>query len=721
MIYCLTLSIYNMDLPATNSRGVLRDAGAGSIRLVYEGGDDKFAAITASVLNFSLGVPLEHSQEDLYYDDLFTGNENKFKVVLTDQDDTIVWQGFLLPDEYSEPYTVGAFDVDFKATDGLGRLKGKKLPASFYRAKHSVIKTIADCVKQTGLALSIYNDPAVINASGVKRWDQIFVNGAAWANEGDFKDCYEILTDVLTGSGCTIFQKKSSWYVVGINRRAVALRNYDIYNKDGVFAKTKLIYEPSQVLQWFSKPSVTKKPPFKEVKITPGTDVSVSLLPEDIVVQSFEFTGVGQSAPHPIYWSSAWHDVALYDINQQGFPEYVDEDLSIDGIVGFQNLDIASGGGAGWDAEVRQKWFKLDYTPYVKAVNQDINFSVVFTGRFGAISESGFIDNDAFFYDVMVGGELLFSNWDGFARYQECQLEFTNDLRDGGDFTNTHFTATLNVTFKNQTKSGFLEIRVYNVVNPNFGWTSISDLKFSVSKSGNDSCVKRRAIDYTKMLDISMGLGDSVQDLVVGALTVQPAIAASQFDLVPSTVVSDLYDIDNVFVGAAFKIETVNNFNYLTVNQDSIYIQRKGSDFKEFAGMARFIVITGAYYLSLILPDSSTVTTGDDLYVRQGVIGDPQDETLLLAREAWQKSTGAIVTERLACVLADIYHSAYYDSVIAFEGNCEGLVFPGGHYAYDFAEQNRQWIVTRTEIIFGKNESRISILERVDGTIVDYE
>src|SRR5690606_29646934 len=82
------------------------------------------------------------------------------------------WPGFILPDAYSEPYTDGPIPVKFRATDGLGRLKGKYLPDDFYKDEKSVVKILAKCLELTGLGLNFRFAPAIEN-SVQKDYDKI--------------------------------------------------------------------------------------------------------------------------------------------------------------------------------------------------------------------------------------------------------------------------------------------------------------------------------------------------------------------------------------------------------------------------------------------------------------------------------------------------------------------------------------------------------------------
>ena len=121
MIECVTISVYDTTLPDVGVGLVpVNIAGANTCKLVYEGSEDKFLTIMSSALEFSMEVNVSKQPDtDLFYESLFTGDEKRFSVILTDQDDVVLWKGFLLPDEYGEPYEAGTFYPGFTATDGI--------------------------------------------------------------------------------------------------------------------------------------------------------------------------------------------------------------------------------------------------------------------------------------------------------------------------------------------------------------------------------------------------------------------------------------------------------------------------------------------------------------------------------------------------------------------------------------------------------------------------
>jgi hypothetical protein len=78
-------------------------------------------SIVTSEFNFDM---LSTDARDAAFIDFFTGDEHRFKVLVKNfDDDSVIWQGYILPDLYSEPYKQVNFFVNFTATDGLARLR----------------------------------------------------------------------------------------------------------------------------------------------------------------------------------------------------------------------------------------------------------------------------------------------------------------------------------------------------------------------------------------------------------------------------------------------------------------------------------------------------------------------------------------------------------------------------------------------------------------------
>jgi len=246
-------------------------AEAKSIVLTWKGSDEKDEIyIIGSSLSFTM---LDENYTDGRFDSLFTGNETRFKVRLyhdTDSestaDDVTIWTGFLLPEQYTEPYNNGVLSIGFEAADGLGRLKGKYLPDSFYTDEKSVIQIISECLLKTGLQLPLYFYPAIENYIE-KDYHNIYIDTLHFVDKNKKQDAYKILETLMQDMLCCVYQADDVWYVDGINKRHLLVVDYKHYDYLGNYVETvthtKLLKEAAALVT----PLITIIPPYGEVYV----------------------------------------------------------------------------------------------------------------------------------------------------------------------------------------------------------------------------------------------------------------------------------------------------------------------------------------------------------------------------------------------------------------------------------------------------------------------
>jgi hypothetical protein len=261
----MNYEIHIQDVANLEDPLILHFAERGTINLNWMGGDDKTQPIVGSELNFTLEVL---DGEDAKYDQYFTTNEQKWKVtkILSDTQE-IVWQGYLLPESYDEPYAYPLFYVNFSAVDGLGLLKGKTLAPDFYEKEHYVTEVLAACLKLTGIPFDIYLAPAIQNHLK-KKWHQIVIDGRKYYDEDKLPSAFEILEELLSSMRCQLFQAQGRWYIEGINKRHLVTVNFDKYSIDGVYKGSVDVAKNVKKLTWLPTPSVSMVPAYKEVTVT---------------------------------------------------------------------------------------------------------------------------------------------------------------------------------------------------------------------------------------------------------------------------------------------------------------------------------------------------------------------------------------------------------------------------------------------------------------------
>lgn len=245
---------------------VLENASASGIVLKWNGGDAKDElAIVASEFNFDM---LTKTAQDAAFIEFFTGDEHRFKVLVkSSSDDSIIWQGYILPDLYSEPYQNGCFFVSFTASDGLPRLKGKYLPDEYYSREKSLIDIFCQCLKLTGVELDLYFNPAIENFIN-KDWDTIYIDTETFLDKDKKLYAYSILEMLLKDTFNVCYQADNRWYIEGVNTRNIRTVTYKVYDTNGTLSGTVVYDRLLKGITPLQTPVVTIIPPYNEITIT---------------------------------------------------------------------------------------------------------------------------------------------------------------------------------------------------------------------------------------------------------------------------------------------------------------------------------------------------------------------------------------------------------------------------------------------------------------------
>lgn len=254
-----------------NSHTTLEElARRDGITLNWRGADDiDKLAIVGSVLSFDMNVP-RTNKSDAVFLDLFTGDEQRYRVELRREgDDLLIWTGFLLPDSYSEPYTGGTYFVGFEATDGLGRIKGKYLADDFYKDEKSVIEIVSTCLKLTGLNLPIVFAPGVENRSE-KHWENIFIDTSIFQNKDKKDDAHKILEYFVKDTVSCLYQHFAMWYFEGLNKHNLQSYDAKLYDHDGNFMQNWPVVKAVKNGdgRFTGAPLVTMMAPYNEIAVS---------------------------------------------------------------------------------------------------------------------------------------------------------------------------------------------------------------------------------------------------------------------------------------------------------------------------------------------------------------------------------------------------------------------------------------------------------------------
>lgn len=262
-----------IDMLSLDNKLVVEQASASGITLSWNGGDTKDDfGIVSSILNFDM---LTRTAEDAAFINFFTGDEKRFKVLVKDNaTDVIIWQGYILPDLYSEPYKNVSFFVAFGATDGLGRLKGKYLSNEYYNKEKSLVDIFCKILNLIGLEIDLYFSPAIENSFN-KDWNDIYLDTINFLTQEKKNDAYTIFETLLKNTLCVCYQADNRWYIEGLNVRQFRSVKYQVYDittatQIGVAEYDRLLKRVTPLVT----PVVTQIPPYNEIvvshkKITP--------------------------------------------------------------------------------------------------------------------------------------------------------------------------------------------------------------------------------------------------------------------------------------------------------------------------------------------------------------------------------------------------------------------------------------------------------------------
>ncbi len=193
---------------------------------------------------YIMGTSLEmaiQSDEDFELIGFYSADNRKHKVSLK-KNGQVIWSGYVLPEQYQEPYIAPPYDVIVTASDGLGILKNIDFDLI---GKHSFLAIIKHCVDKLDL------DFGFIIASDL--WETRMsrtVTGLLQANIDVFiyegKSCYEVLDNILSDIDACITQINGNWFV---GRFTDMNKPYEYYDQDLTKIKTEnvVVSEMGQV------------------------------------------------------------------------------------------------------------------------------------------------------------------------------------------------------------------------------------------------------------------------------------------------------------------------------------------------------------------------------------------------------------------------------------------------------------------------------------------
>lgn len=295
------------------------------IKINYLGSENKYDIIRGSecILEF-------FSEYDGQFSEIMTADAMEFQVQIW-KDGFMLWQGYVIQDNYSEPFNAAPYLISIRATDGLGNLKHHDFVAddtSFYLSDMTFIEVIQKCLAKlkNGTQVVTSNDvfESRINRSDINNesFNSIKANPYLFV-EDDLTalKCDVVLEYLLEVFGCYIYYNQGKYFIERLNYKVndVITRRYYNINFDGTYSAVvsvsndnirKQVSRTSGLRLVNNDGNITYTTPFNKVQV--DSDV---VTVENIIANSF-FRNWNTVTNIPYNWVKS----GTLDIEKINFP-----------------------------------------------------------------------------------------------------------------------------------------------------------------------------------------------------------------------------------------------------------------------------------------------------------------------------------------------------------------------------------------------------------------
>ena len=747
------LNIYIIDTHDNNRVLIVEDTQVEAPRLVYNGQEDRFGVFFTSELQFNL---LVDDKSDGKFFHLFTGSETRYRIVLEDvtypKDIKVLWQGFLLPEQFNEPYKGGSFFVEFIATDGIGRLKNKVLAPEFYTEEKSVTEILAACLQQTGLELPLVIAPAIKNAVANIKTSEIFIDTACYLDGEKEKSTYDILEDIALVLGCKLFQCNMAWCLVGVNRFPEQELIVENYTSLGVFINKSAVFRTVKDGLFLEGVQISLNPPLQEMLVEWEKKEKNFLFPEKIG----EFRMEDFTAPIPYHFTSnfliAGGTAGSYraGINLD-FSHLVDADFFpyySTPLVPDPNYWIRPSefylniyGSVPVIDDLDDNYIQLTEEVFIEAgrvVNLEIDIKVsaldVSEADLKAFVENGDIKN-AIFYNVYFtefknGTQTKYiTNFPRVGVLSEIYgFKYSFDSND----KNAEFIeGKLKIENLEISKSGYYGFRLFPVVSNLSDVFRIRFPKLSFTTEGKDSeeTVLTRNIDFTTSNSITVYHGSDEMSLTNRRFLIKPEVPvlidisepAQQINLpiISYTKNYDLYS-NGVDYLLTVVIDPLVYASYIegVVGEANLFRQLSGTGTIE--PFQYFAVINSDGNIELYQTYISSVVISEDLILQPDELIflniDAVSETIDYSEYLYDKwsRVGFSENDKFLTSLNKVYHGSLDRYNFKFSADATFFVLPLDIIAFNFQE-DRVFMPTTIDVNLTEGQTRVDLVELVNG------
>lgn len=740
----------------TNTRILQNElAAANACKLSWDGGDDLYKSIAASVCDFNMLVA---DASDAYFLHLFSGDEQRYRVEVVgvdiDLNEQLIWQGYILPDQYNEPYKNGVLFVDFKSTDMISSLKGKYFEPWYYNNRLPIGEVISLALKNTGLLQNLIVTPVLIPESPLFEWHQINVDLRAFLDNGKLKDCYSILESILKSQGLTIYSFRGFWWLEGCSRKSEKIVTALQFDTDGKrIADIDLVKIEVDAFLQADAPNLIAVTPWHSVNMNFKVNGTENLFTERVVVipkseqfySNYQSPGyVGITTPAPEFYCM----VKLDKWNENLNGEFKLPSFFISNSLGSENYSLLF-----WqlvnpfadynynEALVLNRWIECTETPYVEpGIMYEFQLQFTIPGLRVYLSENTFKQNlENGYYDrlvpfqIFVDGIEKFSNRPSFVSDVNLRYEI-DDSSDGNNLHKLIFKLKFNF---NTDTAGPLKFRLLMPINMyssgglnniNFLSGFVDILKLSVvdNYDENGDIAAVRDINFTQELDYSLGLSCTIDKSVINSFGLGFPINPNYFITIdrtfgnadittyhyfaPNVILNLIYnkwdisatEIELLFGKGVVKSVFIENLAGVRVSFTDLwyFLNATNSKIGYLKSYTGFPVIPKKYKAYPSVLSTDILKYMHVKYANENFAN----------RLNW-KLVGSSFVDSYPKTLARALHSVQPEMVYRLEAVQFGFLFPNDLLSFYYDNQDRNFIPTRINIDLFNSKSTFTALE----------
>jgi hypothetical protein len=271
--------VWKVDVQADAWAGAITDMiGSGSpLHFNFYGDDDIWNQnILGSKASFEV-----ISMTDFVYEELFTSDHLQYKVLIY-QGATLYWSGFILVNNFQEPYNCPPYPVTLTATDGLGLLSDFKFKDLGYTTRQKTSQVIYDILSLVGVTsftefINVY-ESTMADSVDDSPLDQSGIDPYLFKED----DCYKALEEILKSFSAGIRQDVGGAFTIFRFKELRASMNGRIFTSGT--AKSSTTKNPVQYLNRTGQASN-----FRDVE--GGNKTTIPALKTLIINQNYGFRG----------------------------------------------------------------------------------------------------------------------------------------------------------------------------------------------------------------------------------------------------------------------------------------------------------------------------------------------------------------------------------------------------------------------------------------------